>query len=215
MRPFQPSFLPKPELHFNPEILRSSISLDLEIGAGQGLHAINYAMQNPSRHLIAVEQTQNRFSLLEQRAATHQHLTNLTVVRADATAFTVHYIPDEKIGRVFILYPNPYPKKKQANLRWHNRPFLQALIAKMQSHGTLTLATNLEWYALEARESLRQDWHLEEVSFDKINPAQKARTHFEKKYLLRGEICWNLIVRKPSLWPLGSTAARPPVGKAL
>lgn len=200
MRPFQETLLPKPLLSFEFGHLSSEQPVDLEIGAGQGLHAINYTLKNPHRQLIAIEQTKNRFSLLKQRAAAHQHLKNLTIVQADATAFTVHYIPNESIDRVFILYPNPYPKKKQANLRWHNRPFLNSLISKMKTNATLTLATNLEWYALEAQFRLRQDWRLHELSFEIVNPTIKARTHFEKKYILRGETCWNLILKKPPKW---------------
>ncbi|MGZ3721854.1 MAG: tRNA (guanine(46)-N(7))-methyltransferase TrmB [Bdellovibrionales bacterium] len=173
--------------------------LDLEIGAGQGLHAVHYCQENPDRLLLAVEKTHVRFAGLSQRRESHPHLENLIALQADAVAFVSHFLPPESLDRVFLLYPNPYPKPKQSNLRWHNRPFFAELIKKMKSGAELTLATNLEWYAKEAAMVFTGQWQLEMLEFKEVDPKQTPRTHFEKKYLLRGETCWNLKFRKLAL----------------
>lgn len=192
--------IPKPLLEFNLSNQRRDFkALDIEIGAGQGLHAIQYCRNNPERLLLAVEKTHVRFEQLNQRREGHPQIENLVTLHADAVAFVSHYLPPESLDRVFLLYPNPYVKAKQANLRWHNRPFLSELLKKMNNGAELTLATNLEWYAKEAATALTTQWRLEMLEFTSIAHDFHPRTHFEKKYLIRGETCWNLKFRKLAL----------------
>jgi tRNA (guanine-N(7)-)-methyltransferase len=194
MRAFNAAAVPPPPA---PEFSWNSLTtpLDLEIGAGQGLHAVQYCQNHPDRTLIALERTQNRFAILSRRQQTHQ-LDNLKAVRADAIAFAAHFIPPKSLERIFLLYPNPYPKKSQANLRWHRSPFLQFLHSRLMDGGTLQLATNLEWYADEAAEWLSTRALFELASRRPIATGSTGRTHFERKYLARGESCFDLIFEK-------------------
>lgn len=200
MRRFKAQNIPKPRIQMDfPSHARS---VDLEIGAGQGLHAIRYAAAHPDRYLIAIERTHNRFEQLERRASQHEDLKNLILVHADAIGFITHIVPDRSLEKIFLLYPNPYPKAKQANLRWHNSPFMEMLLSKLKVDGTFTVATNLLWYAAEAEFTFIHEWKLQLIEKSTITTANitlnqfKPRTHFEKKYLERGETCWNLHFRK-------------------
>lgn len=192
MRAFNPAAVPRPPL----EPLDLSLPFDLEIGAGQGLHAIQYCQKHPDRRLIALERTRNRFDLLKSRLRRHPEILNLTALRADAMAFTAHFVPDHSLERVFLLYPNPYPKNAQANLRWHRSPFIQFLHGKMRPGATLNLATNLQWYADEAVEFLSASGLFTLAARRVLNPSDEPRTHFERKYLARGESCFDLIFEK-------------------
>ena len=137
-----------------------------------------------------------RVPLSSNSAANHSELTNLRVFHADAVAFVTHFLGPATLDRVFLLYPNPYAKAKHANLCWHNRPFFRQLLNAMKPGSELTMATNLEWCAAEARAAFQNTWQLQEVSFAIIAPESVPRTHFEKKYLARGEKCWNLVFQK-------------------
>jgi len=184
MRRMDPQVIPNPGL--KPPPLAGFPHIDLEIGAGQGLHAIQYAQANPLRMLIAIEKTHTRYQALSRRAQNHQ-LNNLMPIHADAVNFAVHCLPPASLERVFLLYPNPYEKRR--NLRWYNRPALACILDKMKPGAHLIMATNLEWYAREAEKYFTENWALRLVSI--MHPTQ-ARTHFELKYLQRGERCWNL-----------------------
>lgn len=197
MREFSFEHIPKPQLEFDWAELSRSESIDLEIGAGQGLHAIQYSLTHPGRVLLAVEKTHSRFASLACRRQGHPEIKNLVILHADAVAFVSHLIPDSVLSRVFLLYPNPYPKAKQANLRWHNRPFTALLLKKMKPGAQLTLATNIASYANEAASSMVRNWQLDLISHEPVDRQMPPRTHFEKKYLMRDEKCWNLEFRKP------------------
>lgn len=197
MRLFDYRTIPLPRLSFDLEPVTSQSPLDLEIGAGQGLHAIHYAKLHPQRTLIAVERTATRFAKMQARHSRHSHLVNLWPVNADALSIVVHFIKDHSLDRIFLLYPNPYPKTKQANLRWHNMPFMAVLKQRLIPGGELILATNIEHYADEAQEQMTSEWKFILTSRSLVSNQSSPRTHFEKKYLERGERCWNLTFVKP------------------
>jgi tRNA G46 methylase TrmB len=173
--------------------LRDILDADLEIGAGQGLHAVAYCKAHPDRTLIAIERTHGRFHALAQRHQNHPDLHNLIVVHADAVSVATRLLRPDSLARIFLLYPNPYPKTKQANQRWHNMPFMGFLLERLKAGGELTLATNIPEYAEEARTRFTEIWGLSLIG--DVAP-REGRTHFERKYLARGEACRNLTFRK-------------------
>ena len=194
MRAFRSDDLPRPDL--DPAVvaeLNQLATFDLEIGAGVGLHAIRYALANPDRRLIAVERTEVKYAGLARRHRQHDSPPNLTPLRVDAVPFVTHFVRPGQLARVFLLYPNPYPKPKHANQRWYNSPFLTELVRKMAPGAELTLATNLEWYAAGARLGLSRDFGLTLRRERRLTAADAPRTHFEKKYLARGEACFDLV----------------------
>lgn len=74
-------------------------------------------------------------------------------------------------------------------------PFFEFLLSRLHPNGTITLASNIEEYIDEAEQQLIQLWKL---PYEKQKIAtDSARTHFEVKYLERGELCQQLIITKP------------------
>lgn len=190
VRQFDESAITAPRALVKP---RAHEHLDLEIGCGVGWHPIQYAKENPGRHLVAIEQTREKFQSFARRAQKHA-LANLTPVHADAVRWVTHALTPQSLERIFILYPNPEPRA--SNRRWVRMPFFAKLLEALKPGGTLTLATNIEAYAQEAAEYALHFWQLETLGPQPY--AGPARTHFEKKYLERGETCFNVTFRKPS-----------------
>ncbi|UNU73326.1 SAM-dependent methyltransferase [Moraxella nasovis] len=192
-RPFRPEVLISPK-HIKLSPLDNR-PLFFEIGAGKGKHALLFAHDNPNKQLLAVERTHEKIT------AFHKQLTNLAcdnlyAIQADAIAFAVHYLPPNSLDGVFILYPNPEPHNK--NQRWLNMPFFEFLISRMKAGAKLTLVSNIAWYIDEAEEKLNNTWLL---PYDKHQVAtDSARTHFEIKYLQRGETCTELNILKPNYY---------------
>ena len=74
----------------------------LEIGAGKGKHALQFAAQNPDALLLAVERTAEKFqAFLKQYQA--QSLSNLQPIHADAIAWSVHGLKPQQLAQIFIL----------------------------------------------------------------------------------------------------------------
>ena len=192
-RAFRPEMLSAPRDFCVPNILRQpETPVALEIGAGKGKHAIGFAAANPNTHLIAVECTRNKFDAFDKLAKA-QALPNLTPVHADAIAWTVHAIPPASLQHIYLLYPNP--EAHNPNQQWLNMPFFEFLLSRLQAGGKITLATNIESYMDNAEQQATVLWCLPSMRYRVHEDSQ--RTHFEVKYLARGETCWELVMQKP------------------
>ncbi len=188
VRQFQPNRMHAPR-DFQPIENRP---VCVEIGAGKGRHALLFSAQNPHRSLIAVERTREKFLAMQKQHQVEGN-QNLTPVHADAIAWMVHAVYPVQVQQIFILYPNPEPHNPAQ--RWLNMPFFEFLISRLQFNGTLTLASNIPEYIAEAEQQLQQVWQL---PYEKqVIAADSARTHFEIKYLARGELCQQLIISRP------------------
>lgn len=172
--------------------------LDIEIGCGVGWHPIQYAKANPDRSLIAIEHTRAKFEKFQSRLSRHPELKNLIAIHADAVRWISHAINDQSVSRYFLLYPNPEPKA--ASKRWMRMPFMEKLLATLKPSGELTLATNEQVYFNEALDFAVKAWKLnilEVRTLTKASAQISFRTHFEKKYLLSGQTCYDVTFQKP------------------
>lgn len=192
-RAFQPQRLSAPRDFVMPDAaLKPKSSLVLEIGAGKGKHALSFAIQNPDKHLIAIERTRNKFEAFEKLVA-QQNFANLTAIHADAIAWIVHAIAPNSIDSIYILYPNP--EQHNPNQQWLNMPFFEFLLSRLQVGGEIILATNIETYMDNAEQQANEVWCLPNTRSQVASSSQ--RTHFEVKYLARQETCWELSMKKP------------------
>jgi len=74
-------------------------------------------------------------------------------------------------------------------------PFFEFLLSRLQVGGQITLASNIPEYIAEAEQQLQEIWKLPYVK--EVIASDSARTHFEIKYLERGELCQQLLIQKP------------------
>ena len=170
----------------------SSEPVCVEIGAGKGKHALLFTQINPDSKLIAIERTREKFLAMQKQHALEGQ-PNLQTVHADALPWIVHALYPAQVEQFFILYPNPEPHNPAQ--RWLNMPFFEFLLSRLKTGGTITLASNIPEYIEEAEQQVQNLWKLPFVK--EVIGQDSARTHFEIKYLERGELCQQLIISKP------------------
>ncbi|NHB65108.1 SAM-dependent methyltransferase [Acinetobacter sp. GFQ9D192M] len=170
----------------------SSEPVCVEIGAGKGKHALLFTQINPDSKLIAIERTREKFLAMQKQHALEGQ-PNLQTVHADALPWIVHALYPAQVEQFFILYPNPEPHNPAQ--RWLNMPFFEFLLSRLKTGGTITLASNIPEYIDEAEQQVQNLWKLPFVK--EVIGQDSARTHFEIKYLERGELCQQLIISKP------------------
>lgn len=201
VRPFQAEPITKPSILEGfafPSAFRDGAAIDVEIGCGVGWHPIKYAKANPDRRLIAIEHTREKFEKFEGRVLRNESPSNLLPVHANAVPWITHALTKESVSRYLLLYPNPDPK--EPNKRWFRAPFFERLLWTLAPGGTVTLATNVKSYMDESIEFARDVWGLDVVEVRTFTSNESLpeipRTHFEKKYLVRGETCYDVIFAK-------------------
>lgn len=124
----------------------------LEIGFGGGEHLAFQAETNPGVGIIGCEPYVNGIGeLLKQIEA--KKLTNIRLHGDDARPL-IEQLPDASLSRVFILYPDPWPKSRHHKRRLVSRPLLDALSRVMKPGSELRLATDHADYACWMLEQL-------------------------------------------------------------
>ncbi|ARE38690.1 tRNA (guanine46-N7-)-methyltransferase [Rhodovulum sp. P5] len=116
----------------------------LEIGFGGGEHMVHQAAQNPGAGIIGCEPFINGVAMLlgKIRAA---GVDNVAVHPGDARdLFDV--LPEASIARAFLLYPDPWPKKKHHRRRFVTPEFLGPLARVMKPGAILRVATDIPDY---------------------------------------------------------------------
>jgi tRNA (guanine-N7-)-methyltransferase len=164
-------------------------TLDIEIGCGVGWHPIQYAKNNPDRFLVAIEHTREKFTKFKKRIENNEALANLLPVHANAIAWITHSLKPQSVSKILILYPNP--ERKAVNKRWIRMPFMAKLIEILKPDGEIVFATNEKFYRDEIVE-FAPALGLKVTQERKLTRKNQPRTHFEKKYIARGETCFDL-----------------------
>lgn len=160
----------------------------LEIGFGGGEHLAAQADANPNIGFIGAEIFESGIaSLLRHRDTLG--LTNIRLLDNDARAFLPH-LADASLDRVFLLYPDPWPKFKHRNRRFISREALDQLARLMPPGAEFRIATDHPVYA---RWCLRHvpvhpafQWTATGPEGWRVRPADGVATRYEQKAVRQG-----------------------------
>lgn len=157
----------------------------LEIGFGGGEHVSAQAKANPNAGIMAsevfIEGIAKCLTDINEMA-----LRNVRLWDEDARDL-VDLLPDACLDRVFILFPDPWPKKRHQKRRIIQPDFLKALTQVMKPGARLRFATDVRSYADEALTIFmaedRFSWLAETADDWRKPPADHFRTRYETKNL--------------------------------
>jgi len=155
----------------------------LEIGFGGAEHLIWQAEHNPSVGLIGCEPFEDgvvkALSAIEEK-----DLTNVRLYVDDARD-VLSWLPDHSIDRTFILFPDPWPKKRHHKRRLVS-PSLIAELARVMSPGAeLRIGTDIGDYARTILIALQANpaftWQASAPGDWRVRPSDWPQTRYEAK----------------------------------
>jgi tRNA (guanine-N7-)-methyltransferase len=117
----------------------------LEIGFGAGEHLIDQAKANPDVGLVGCEPFLNGV-VAALAGLKRDEISNVLLRHGDAQA-VIKAVPDAFFSRVFILYPDPWPKRRHHKRRVVSVGFIAELARVMRSGAELRFATDIDDYA--------------------------------------------------------------------
>jgi len=174
-------------------------ALWLEVGFGGGEHAYDQIMANPGIGYIAAEVFENGLcSLLTRLVAEGEEESgalpqNLRLWPLDARHL-LGLLPAASLDRLFLLFPDPWPKARHAKRRFVNPALLPLVARALRPGGTWRIASDDPTYQAWTAEVLAG-----QTLFD-VPPPATARppgwppTRYEAKALREG--------RSPLYWSL-------------
>ena len=124
----------------------------LEIGFGGGEHLAHMAGLHPDVSFIGCEPYVNGISGL-LKVVEEKHLDNIRIYTDDVRDLLA-VMPDACLERVYILYPDPWPKSRHHKRRLIQKPLLDVLARVMKPGAELRIATDWDDYATWILEQL-------------------------------------------------------------
>jgi tRNA (guanine-N7-)-methyltransferase len=178
--------LPEPPAKLDPAALFPTppASIWLEIGFGGGEHLAAQAAEHSDTGFIGCEPFINGVSsllvLLDEQAA-----ENVRVFTEDARLLLLA-LPEAAIDRAFLLFPDPWPKRRHEGRRFINPEALDLLACCLADNAEFRIATDhavlQEW--MPARMAEHPSFLLEHRATER--PAGWAPTRYEAKALRAG-----------------------------
>ena len=163
----------------------------LEIGFGGAEHLLWQARANPDIGLIGCEPFEDGV-VKALSAIEREKLANIRLHADDARPL-LRWLPDASIARAFILFPDPWPKKRHHKRRLVSVPTLRDLARVMRPGAELRIATDIgeyaRWILLAVREQDSFRWTAEGPRDWRERGADWPPTRYEQKALGEGRRC--------------------------
>jgi len=162
----------------------------LEIGFGGGEHLAAMAKSEPESGFLGVEPFLNGVAkLLGQVEA--DNLQNLRLLRGDGREVLAR-LPDASLDAVYLLYPDPWPKRRQRKRRIVDPAFVAELARVIRPGGEFRFASDIDdyvgWTLARVLPNRDFQWLAREATDWRLPWAGWHRTRYEAKAIREGRL---------------------------
>lgn len=158
----------------------------VELGCGKGTFTAGTAEANPEVLIVAVERVPDAMVMAMEKAC-QMELTNVRFIDMDA-ALIEDVFEDGEIDRLYINFPDPWPKSHDAKHRLTAPGFLRKYADVLKPGGQIHYKTDndplFEWSEEKIRE---EGWEISELDRDlHANGPRGIMTDYEAKFYAQG-----------------------------
>jgi tRNA (guanine-N7-)-methyltransferase len=187
-----------PQLAFAPERLDPTRPLRLEIGFGGGEHLAHQAELNRDTLFIGAEPFINGVAKL--LALVEARKLGNVVIHADDVRALFERLPDQSLERIYLLYPDPWPKARHLRRRLVSQETLKHFHRMLKPGGLFLFASDIahyvQWTLFETRKAQGFTW-LAESAADWRRPFPDwIETRYEAKAKREGRVPCYLTFRR-------------------
>ncbi|UYN94979.1 MAG: tRNA (guanosine(46)-N7)-methyltransferase TrmB [Enhydrobacter sp.] len=185
----------------------------LEVGFGAGEHLVWQAEQNPDAGLIGCEPFINGVA----KCLSHIERAGVANIRlfTDDARLVLAALPERSLSRVFVLFPDPWPKVRHRKRRFVQRATLDTLARLMKPGAELRLATDdqdyLAWMVEHACLHEAFEWLAERPADWRERPADWPPTRYEQKMLAGHKPVFLRLRRRLAAAPVERGRVAPPL----
>lgn len=187
-----------PELHVARldlgQLFARDAHLQVDLGCGDGSFLCELAEQFPEKNFLGIERLTKRVEKVRRKAG---KIDNVRVLGTD-NLFAVRYLlPTNSVEVFYLLFPDPWPKRRHQQRRIFTGDFLDAVAAALEQNGVLRVATDqLDYFhQIERLSHAHPEFKIVPRSRD---DALLPLTKFEKRFCEQGVPIYRLTLRKIS-----------------
>lgn len=173
-----------PQYQFDSKAINQSSNNILEIGFGFGDFLFEKAKNNPEKNFFGCEPHLNGVVNLLAKLE-NEPLQNIKISLQDSRLLLANF-PKKFFERIYILFPDPWPKAKHFKRRLLTQKFFdETLSPKMQQGAKLVIATDHDsyktWILAEILQSEKFSWDAQSKKDWQIFPCDWIKTKYQKK----------------------------------
>ena len=165
----------------------------MEIGCGKGKFVCDIAKQNPDINYLAVEKASNVIVDAAEKAI-ELDIPNIIFLRGGAE-YLDSYIRERSVGRIYLNFSCPFPKKSYASHRLTHHRFLEIYKRLMQEGAEIHQKTdNMQLFEFSIEEFSHSGFGIKNVSLDlhKSSFEGNIMTEYETRFAELGQPIYRL-----------------------
>ena len=113
--------------------------LHVDLGCGDGSFLCAMAQRMPGKNFLGIERLLNRVRTSACKAAA---LDNVRLLRIESSYAVRYLLPAESVERFYLLFPDPWPKRRHHARRIVTPELLRSVHAALQKNGSFYVATD-------------------------------------------------------------------------
>ena len=117
----------------------------IDIGAGYGESTLAISKSDSTKHVIACEKFIDGVNKITEKSLEHS-LYNISIFHGNVHQLLDEYCPDNSISEIWILFPDPWPKKRHFKRRLINVNFFNKIRVFLKKNATIHIASDSKIY---------------------------------------------------------------------
>ncbi len=182
-------------INFKPEMLKGKWSshfdndqpIYVELGTGKGQFIVENAKINPHINYIGID-SKNEVLYMALKKVLAKGLKNIRLLPFNIENINEVFGTNE-IDRLFINFPDPWPKSRHEKRRLTNNRFLEKYKGFLKNNSHIILKTdNKTFFDYSLEEFIISDFYITDVSYDLVreNDSENIPTEYEEKFMEKG-----------------------------
>jgi tRNA (guanine-N7-)-methyltransferase len=120
-------------------IFERTAPVHIDLGCGDGSFVCALAQRMPDKNFLGIERLLNRIRSSARRAAA---LDNVRLLLMESFYAVRYLLPTESVERFYLLFPDPWPKRRHHRRRIITPEFLDSIHAALEKNGSIYIATD-------------------------------------------------------------------------
>jgi len=170
-----------------------SAPLEVDLGCGDGAFLVAMAERHPERDFLGIERMRGRVEKVCGKAA---NIGNVRVLHLETSYAVRHLLPESAVETFYLLFPDPWPKRRHQRRRVATSEFLDAIHRALGRHGVLHVATDDRNYFGQIQRVAQTDPRFARI--DSSTHDFLPATRFQKRFEEHGAPIYRLTLRKNS-----------------
>jgi tRNA (guanine-N7-)-methyltransferase len=170
--------------------------LHVDLGCGDGSFLCELAQRYPDQNFLGTERLVGRVAKSCRKSA---NLENVRVLNVESSYAVGYLLPERSIETFYLLFPDPWPKRRHQRRRIVKTDFLDAIHRALANNGFFRVATDQLDYFEQIRAVVRNHsgFAIVDANAGPV-PTDLPLTKFERRFSALGVPIYRLALRKIS-----------------